>query len=125
VAIERKLPMDSENFENRIVSSIEIAWIDDPIPELETYSYNIDWKMRQINIKIVINNKITENQMEELSIVDLEVCTQLPDNWSVSSIFIEYKSIQNLDESDRVVFRRGDALTPKERYRIRRAALRT
>ena len=46
--------MDSENFENRIVSSIEIAWIDDPIPELETYSYNIDWKMRQINIKIVI-----------------------------------------------------------------------
>ena len=66
--------MDRENFENRIVSSIEIAWIDDPIPELEAYLYNIDWKMRQINIKIVINNKITENQKEELSIVDLEVC---------------------------------------------------
>ena len=89
--------MDSENVENRIVSSIEIAWIDDPILELETYSYNIDWKMQQINIKIVINNKITENQKEELSIVDLEICAQLPDNWFFSTVFIEYQSIQNLD----------------------------
>jgi hypothetical protein len=51
----------------------------------------------------------------------LEVAAQLPDDWKIESFILSEASEQNFTAMQHIVFRRGDLVTPRDRYNLRRA----
>lgn len=111
--------MEKEMIERLVIDSIEAAWPEKPVPSLKLYTYHIDASNKIVKFKVFLDVEISENEREDIWDIDVELSTHLPDDWSTSTVFIVPKSDQFLTCDDRIAFRRGESVTPKDRYRIR------
>ena len=111
--------MTQRTTEDYIIDSIGMAWPTVPIPSLQIYSYSINYQEKQVILKAFLDNEIFGEIKDDVWDIELEISTQLPDDWSVNTLFINPKSTDSINENDIVAFRRGDSVTPKDRLALR------
>jgi hypothetical protein len=119
VAFREENKMTQRTTEDYIIDSIGMAWPTVPIPSLQIYSYSINHQEKQVILKAFLDNEIFGEIKDDVWDIELEISTQLPDDWSVNTLFINPKSTDSINENDIVAFRRGDSVTPKDRLALR------
>jgi len=119
VAFREENKMIQRTTEDYIIDSIGMAWPTVPIPSLQIYSYSINHQEKQVILKAFLDNEIFGEIKDDVWDIELEISTQLPDDWSVNTLFINSKSTDSINENDIVAFRRGDSVTPKDRLALR------
>jgi len=111
--------MTQRTTEDYIIDSIGMAWPTVPIPSLQIYSYSINYQEKQVILKAFLDNEIFGEIKDDVWDIELEISTQLSDDWSVNTLFINPKSTDSINENDIVAFRRGDSVTPRDRLALR------
>lgn len=111
--------MNERTAENYVVDSIGMAWPTTPIAALQLYTYNINSVRKEVVLKAVLDKDIDAEKKDDVWDIELEISTQLPDEWSVKTIFIGPGSPDFVTQKDTVAFRRGDTLTPRDRLALR------
>ncbi|WP_353213198.1 hypothetical protein [Rhodovarius sp.] len=85
------------------------------------YGYSIDSAAKTIISFAIIDIETGDDQWNDPGDIDLEVAAQLPDDWKIESFILSEPSEQNLTAMQHIVFRRGDLVTPRDRYNLCRA----
>jgi hypothetical protein len=119
VAFREENKMTQRTTEDYIIDSIGMAWPTVPIPSLQIYSYSINYQEKQVILKAFLDNEIFGEIKDDVWDIELEISTQLSDDWSVNTLFINPKSTDSINENDIVAFRRGDSVTPRDRLALR------
>lgn len=111
--------MNSGTPTEAVVGSIEVAWPKNPVPGLKIFSYRIIEENKKVILKAFLEEEILAEAKDDVWDIEGEICCQLPDDWSVETLFLTPGASGFLAKEDTVVFRAGDRLTPRDRFDLR------
>lgn len=113
--------MDEKRVEDCVVISTEAEWPDTLPPALRIYAVHIDHAAKHLTTKVILDHDITDDEKDEFSCIETLIISHLPDEWRYDMLFLTPEHDQVLTPADKVMFVRGDLVTPRDRYKLRRA----